>query len=78
MPLYHIRLINSEFVSSADADHESIDEALRGGIDSAIDVARDALTKGEASVAVEIRLEEQGIVVARRVLALGVSELAVD
>ena len=55
MPLYHIRLINSE-----------------------IDVARDALTKGEASVAVEIRLEEQGIVVARRVLALGVSELAVD
>jgi hypothetical protein len=77
MDQYRIHMINSDFESSEEATFASVDAALEAGVRSASDVARDLIAKGETNSAIEIRLERDGQVIARRILAYSIASLAV-
>ncbi|MBV9527982.1 hypothetical protein [Sphingomonas sp.] len=72
MPTYSIRLTNSEFQSQDEpSDYPSLDEAIRGALGSAVDVARCMVSdKGEASVTIEACILEAEKVVARRIVTI--------
>ena len=78
MPAYHLRLVNADFESSADEPFDSVETATRAGLEGATSIARESLLGGECSTAVEVRVEEDGRVVARQVVTLSVSELSPD
>jgi|tagenome__1003787_1003787.scaffolds.fasta_scaffold15890192_1 hypothetical protein len=74
---YRIHMINSDFESSEEGAYASLQAAIEAALRSASEVARDLIAKGEANSAIEIRIEENDQVIARRVLAYSISPLAV-
>jgi hypothetical protein len=76
MPQYRIRLINSEFESTDEADYPSIESARRSAIIGATQVVSDAIAQGQTSVAVEVQIHDRGQLVARNVVSLSVADLS--
>ena len=77
MQPFRIHMINSEFQSCDDSEHDSLEAALKAGIAAAAKVATEAIAAGHQNSAVEIRIEQNGEVVERRVLTFSVSDLMV-
>lgn len=77
MPHYRIHMINSEFESFGEDDYPSVDRALRAGVLAAANVAGEKISAGEANSAIEIRVEEEGRIIARRVVTFSISDLAI-
>ena len=76
MPHYLIRLINSEFESCEEGDYASVEAALSSAIAAATEIAREAVLRGEIRSAGEIRVEVGDHVSGRRLVSLGVADLA--
>lgn len=74
---YRIHMINSDFESSEEGAYASLEAAIEAAVRSASEVVRDLIAKGEKNSAIEIRVEHEGKVIARRVLAYSLSALAV-
>jgi len=72
MPDYSIRLTNSEFQSQDDPRHyESLDDAVKSAVDSAVAIVRELLNKtSETSATVEALVLEGDEVVARRIITI--------
>ena len=77
MPRYRVHLINSEFESCDEGEYPSADAAMAAGIGAAVEVAGEAIGRGELTSAVEIRVEQGDGTIQRRVLAFSVSHLAI-
>jgi hypothetical protein len=75
MPRYRIHMINSEFESCEEGEYSSIEAAKQSAIASGVRVATEAVARGEATAAVEIRIEEDGEIVLHHVVNLSVSKL---
>jgi hypothetical protein len=76
MPRYRIRLINSEFESSDEADYPSLEKAWRSAIVGATQVVTESVAEGKMSVAVEVQIYEGEQLVARNVVSLNVADLS--
>jgi hypothetical protein len=70
-------MINSDFESRDDIDYSSLEAAFKAGIAAASRVATEAISEGHESSSVEIRIEQDGEVVGRRVLTFSVSDLMI-
>ena len=76
MPIYHTRLINSDFDTQDDgAFHENADAASKAAILAAAEIATELLAKGEQLPHIEVIISEDEVVVARHVVTLSVAHL---
>lgn len=71
-------MINSEFESFEDGDFPSVELAVRSGVLAAAEVASEEVAAGELQSTIEIRVEENDGVIARRILSFSISDLAID
>ena len=78
MQRYRVHMINSEFSSAEDGNYASVEAALQSGLRAAVGVVCDQVARGDTNSAIEIRVEEKDQVVARRVIAFSVSDLATE
>lgn len=79
MPIIRTHIINSEFSSSDEgAEYSSVEQASRKALQLASDIARDLMLKGSNPAIIEVKLEENGQVVAKHVVSLTTSPLQVD
>ena len=78
MSSYRIRLINSEFDSSDEADYASSEEALRSAIAGATRIAGESVAKGVPSSAVEIQIYDGPQLVDRHVVTVSMAGLIVQ
>ena len=78
MATYRIRLINSEFDSSDEAQYASCEEALRAAIAGATRIAGDSVAKGACSSAIEIQIYDASGIVARHVVTVSVAGLIAE
>jgi len=76
MPLFGIRLINSEFESSDDSDYPSLEEAAKAAIMGATKVVSESITAGGQNAAVEVQIHSGDMMVARKVVTLSVADLS--
>jgi hypothetical protein len=76
MPRYRISLTNSEFESSDEANYPSIQAATKAAIAGGSQVVSDSIAKGALASSVEMEIEEEGRVVARKVVTLSVADLS--
>jgi hypothetical protein len=76
MPPFRLRLINGDFTSDSESAFSSAEAAVRAGLEAATSIARETLLQGEQTTAVEVRVEEDGRAVVRRVINLSVSDLS--
>ena len=77
MPHYRIHMINSDFQSFEDDDYPSLERALRAGVLAAASVASEKVAAGDSNSAIEIRIEEGDRIIARRIVAFSISDLAI-
>ena len=77
MAQYRIRLINSEFDSSDEAEYASSEEALRAAIAGATRIAGDSVARGEPSSAVEIQIYDGTELVDRHIVTVSWAGLTV-
>lgn len=79
MPHFRTRMINSEFdITNEDGVfHDSIEEASKTAIVTAIDVARGLFASGERCPKIEIFILEGENTVARHVVSVDVSDVAI-
>jgi len=77
MPLYQIRLINSEFESVEECNYPSLDDARAFAIRAAAAIVADSIVQGEPATAVELQVHCDGSMVARHVVTLSVSHLVI-
>jgi hypothetical protein len=75
MPLFHIRVINSEFHSTNEADASDIEEARRQGLSGALQIAVDEVCGGTPFFGADVRIELNGEVKERMMVAVGASPL---
>ena len=76
MPQYRIRLINSKFQSSDEADYPSLESARSAAIIGAARVITESVAEGELSVAVEVQIYEGEQLVLRNVVSMNVADLS--
>ena len=75
MPNFYIRMINSEFDSTGQSEHASLEDALRDAVRTAVRVAADVIA-GDLVTAVEVRVSDKDKVLARNVVTLCVAHLS--
>lgn len=75
MPLYRIRMTNSDFESVDEAEYRSLDAALKSAITTATKIAGESIGDGVPSSAVEVQVSKDDVVLARKVITLSVSNL---
>lgn len=75
MTLFRIHMINSHFESCETGEYTSLEAAFKAGISGASRVATEAIAEGHDNSAVEIRIEQDDHIVARRILTFSVSDL---
>ena len=78
MPRFRIHLINSEFESFEEGEYPSVDAAARSATGSAMQVAAESIATGEKTAAVEVRIEQDGRLIAHEVVNVSVSPLLSD
>jgi hypothetical protein len=75
MPLYRIKMTNSEFESAEEGEYPSVAAATKMAISAATRVVAENIANGEQTSAVEVCVEEGDRVVAHHVVNLSVSQL---
>ena len=76
MPKYRIHVVNSDFDACEEVDLPNFDAARSHGVMGALRIGCDELCKGEVSFfGAELRVEVDGHVHARMVIAMGASPL---
>jgi hypothetical protein len=76
MPRCRIRLINSDFESADESDYPSLEAAVRAAIVGATEVVSEAIAAGEQSAAVEVQVDCNDVLVARKVVALTIADVS--
>ena len=76
MPLYRIRLINSEFESCDESTYPSQELATASAIAGATRIVSDSITDGTPAAAIEIQIHAGETMVARKVVTLSVADLS--
>jgi hypothetical protein len=75
MPSFHIHVVNTEYESSNQIDVPDLDHARAGGLKAALEVGAEELCGGAPFFGAEVRLEMDGEVKERMVIAMGTSRL---
>lgn len=75
MPQFRIHIVNSMFESSEDGEFPSLDAALRVALNAGVKIAGETIAAGHETSAIEIRIEDDEEIVARRVLSFSVADL---
>ena len=80
MPLFSIRLRNSEYYSHDDnAEYDNAEAALASGVHSAMRMATDEIASGHRNAAIEIIIKgDDGMHLMNFVVAISVSPLMID
>jgi hypothetical protein len=75
MPVFRIHITNNDYDDGTDIERDTRDEVRSEAILSAIQIGADEVTAGTPFFGAEVRIESEGEVLERLVVAIGVSPL---
>lgn len=75
MPMFHIRVVNSDFESCNELDASSPDDAKKHALRAALQIGVDEVCNGNPFFGAEVRVEFNGNVETRFVVGMGQSPL---
>lgn len=76
MPLFRIRMINSDFESFEERDYRSLEAARQAAVVTAARIACESIAAGEPICAIELEIRDGDDLVARNVVTLSVADLS--
>jgi len=75
MPTFQIRVINTDYDNSNEIDRSSAEEARAEALKSALQIGVEEVCNGTPFFGAEVRVESEGKVQDRLVVAIGVTRL---
>ena len=75
MPVFRVHITNNDYDNGTDIERDTREEVRNEAILSALQIGADEVTAGTPFFGAEVRIESEGEIIERMVVAVGVSPL---